>query len=221
MKVLISGSSSGIGLAVAKRFLSLGHTVFGLDILPSRIENENYSHFVCDITKKSALPKIDGVNVVFSNAGTQKGEEDIKNNLVGAINVTEKYAFSKDIRSVLFNASASASSGFEFPYYVASKAGVVGYMKNVAARLAAFGATCNSISLGGVLTASNDAVLKDEALWNKIIEATPLKKWMTEDEVCDWVVFLTTVNKSMTGEDIFIDNGEYKLNDTFVWPESE
>ena len=133
------------------------------------------------------------------------------------MNVVEKYAFQPAIKSVLFNASASARSGFEFPLYVASKAGVVGYMKNCATRLAEFGATCNSLSLGGVLTDSNAPVMEDKRSWERIMQVTPLKKWMTLNEVCDWVYFLTITNKSMTGQDILVDNGEYNSNSTFVW----
>lgn len=217
MKVLITGSSKGIGLAAANRFLKLGHEVIGIDLLPSNIDHPNYHHFIADISKKKQLPDIKDINIIFNNAGKQN-DHDIDNNLVGTINVTEKYAFQDQIKSVLFNASASARSGFEFPEYVASKAGVVGYMKNVATRLATYGATANSISLGGVLTDSNAPVLEDEGSWNQIMEATPLKKWATLEEVCDWVYFLTVANKSASGQDILIDNGEFNLNSTFVWP---
>ena len=91
-------------------------------------------------------------------------------------------------------------------------------MKNVASRLAPQGVTVNSISLGGVITESNKPVMEHQESWDKIMEVTPMKKWMTESEVCDWVYFLTIVNKSMSGQDILIDNGEYNLNSTFVWP---
>ncbi len=217
MKVLITGSSKGIGLAAANRFLKLGHEVIGIDLLPSNIDHPNYHHYIADVSKKKQLPDIKDINIIFNNAGKQN-DHDIDNNLVGTINVTEKYAFQDQIKSVLFNASASARSGFEFPEYVASKAGVVGYMKNVATRLATYGATANSISLGGVLTDSNAPVLEDEDSWNQIMEATPLKKWATLEEVCDWVYFLTVTNKSASGQDILIDNGEFNLNSTFVWP---
>ena len=217
MKVLITGAAKGIGQAVANRFLSLGHEVVGIDLLHSSINHPNYTHYIADVSKKKNLPNIKDIEIIFNNAGKQN-DKDIENNLVGSINVTEKYAFQDNIKAVLFNASASARSGFEFPEYVASKAGVIGYMKNVAVRLAEYGATVNSISLGGVLTDSNAPVMEDEDSWNKVMEATPLKKWMTLEEVCDWVIFLTITNKSLTGQDILIDNGEYNLNSTFVWP---
>ena len=41
---------------------------------------------------------------------------------------------------------------------------------------------------------------------------------MSLDELCEWVYFLLVVNKSMSGQDILIDNGEANLNNTFVWP---
>ena len=217
MKVLITGSSKGIGQAVAHHFLEKGHEVIGLDLLPSSIDHPRYTHYIVDVSKKKNLPDIENVEIIFNNAGKQN-DHDLQNNLVGSMNVTEKYAFQKSIKSVLFNASASARSGFEFSEYVASKAGLVGYMKNVAVRLADFGATANSISLGGVLTDSNAPVMEDEKSWNQIMEVTPLKKWATLSEVCDWVYFLTVINKSASGQDILIDNGEYNLNSTFVWP---
>ncbi len=216
MRILVTGSSKGIGLAVAQMFLAKGHVVIGMDILPPAIAHPNYIHYQKDVSKKRTLPPIEGIEIIFNNAGTQN-KNDLDNNLIGAMNVVEKYAFQPAIKSVLFNASASARSGFEFPLYVASKAGVVGYMKNVDTRLAQYGATCNSLSLGGVITESNAPVMNDKRSWEQIMRVTPLKKWMTLNEVCDWVYFLLMINKSMTGQDILVDNGEYNSNNTFVW----
>ena len=218
MKILITGSSKGIGLAVAKFFIEKNYEVIGIDKLPSSISDTRYTHYQVDVRNKESLPEIKEIDYIFNNAGVQN-EDDIEVNLVGAINVTEKYAFEDSIKAVLFNASASARSGFEFPNYVASKAGLVGYMKNVAVRLAKNKALANSISLGGVITDSNNPVMNDKECFKKIMDATPLKKWTTLEEVCEWVYFLLVINKSMSGQDLLIDNGEYGLNSTFVWPE--
>lgn len=218
MRILITGSSKGIGLAAATRFLKEGFEVVGLDLLPSSINNPHYQHFICDISKAETIPELGEFDYLFNNAGLQNSNDDITNNLVGTMNVTKKYGLSKSIKSVLFNASASARSGFEFDQYVASKAGIVGYMKHVACILAKQGATCNSISLGGVLTDSNKEVIEDKKSWKQIMDVTPMKKWATLDEVCDWVYFLLIKNKSMSGQDLLIDNGEKDLNNTFVWP---
>ena len=216
--VLITGTSSGIGLAAAKKFLSLGHEVHGIDIKPSAINDEKYHHHIADVSNKDSLPDIPGVEILFSNAGVQ-GKDEIKTNLVGSMNVVEKYAFNDKIKAVLINASSSAHTGFEFAEYSASKAGLLGYSKNVAWRLAKkYKAICNSISFGGVLTSLNDAVMNDEASWKAIMDVTPLKKWVSLEEAAEWVYFLTVINRSCSGQDVLIDNGEKDLNCTFVWP---
>lgn len=224
-RVLITGSSSGIGKEVALLFLSKNRDedsfeVIGIDKEGSTIKDPMYTHYQVDLRDKSKLPDIDGINILINNAGSQNTKDDIENNLKTAISVTEKYAFQEDIYSVLFNASASAHTGFEFPAYSASKAGMIGYMKNVAWRLAKqYKATCNSISCGGVFTDLNSTVLNDLSSWKKIMKVTPLKKWATAEEIAEWIYFLTVINRSCTGQDILIDNGEKDLNCTFVWPD--
>lgn len=219
MKIIVTGSSGGIGAAVSERYLRLGHTVYGMDIRPAVMSHPQYIHFQTDIRDAAALPEIADAEVLFNNAGWQNSADDIANNLSATVKLTEKYLASCPLKSVLFNASAAAVSGQEFPEYAASKAGLLGYMRNVAIRLAPQGATVNAISLGGVLTPLNDPVVNDPACWERIMAVTPLKKWMTADEVADWVVFLTLTNRSMSGQNLVIDNGEMHLNPTFVWPD--
>lgn len=215
MKILVTGTSRGIGKAIALKFLKEGHQVIGFDILESSINDLNYEHYVCDIYN-SNLPDVCDVDILINNAGAQNSIDDIDINLKGTIRVTEKYAFNKNIKSVLFITSSSARTGAEFPYYAASKGGILAYMKNVAMRLAKYGATSNSLSPGGVITELNDHIINDPKLYKEVLDETMLNKWASVEEIADWAYFVTIINKSMTAEDILIDNGEAsKFN--FVW----
>lgn len=215
MKVIVTGTGRGIGRAIAMKFLSSGHDVTGIDVNPSTIDDERYTHVISDISE-GELPEIGDVEILINNAGVQDTGRDIDVNLKGTIRVTEKYAFNNGIKSVLFIASASASTGAEFPEYVASKGGVVSYMKNVALRLSGRGVTVNSLSPGGVLTPLNARVIDDGEKWSKIMALTPLRKWASAEEIAEWAYFLTVINKSMTAQDLLIDNGEAARAE-FIW----
>ncbi len=212
MKVLITGTSKGIGKATALKFLKEGHKVIGFDVLESSIEDKNYTHYIQDISND--LPDVKDIEILVNNAGVQD-ENVIKINLEGTINVTEKYINPK-IKSIVFITSSSATTGSEFPEYVASKGGVLAYMRNVALRVSKYKATANSISPGGVITELNDHILKDKKLYKAVLDESLLGKWATPEEIAEFVYFISINNKSMTGEDIFIDNGE-KIKANFIW----
>ena len=215
MKILITGTSQGIGKAIAELFVAEGHNVFGIDRQGASITNENYTHFVCDVRDSARLPEIESVDVLINNAGTQN-EDDIDINLKALIAVTEKYGIRDGIKSVLNIGSASAHTGSEFPEYCASKGGVLAYTKNVAIRIAKFGATCNSLDPGGVVTPLNECVMNDPELWAQIMDETPLKRWASCEEIAKWAYFLTITNTFCTGQNILVDGGE-SINYHFVW----
>lgn len=217
MKVLITGTSQGIGKAIAERFLKEKHTVIGIDRQEASIFGDNYKHYQCDVRDYERLPKLKGINILINNAGTQN-EADIDVNLKALIHITEKYGIQEDIRSILNIGSASAHTGAEFPEYCASKAGILAYTKNVAMRIAPYNATCNSLDPGGVITPLNNCVMNDPKLWAEIMEETPLKRWATAEEIAEWAYFLTVTNTFCTGQSILVDGGE-SINYNFVWKE--
>lgn len=217
MKILITGTSQGIGKAIAEKFLAEKHEVIGIDRCESTIESADYTHFLLDVRDYNNYPQIKDVNVLINNAGTQN-EDDIEINLKALIKITEKYGVQKSIKSILNIGSASAHTGSEFPEYCASKGGVLAYTKNVAMRVAEFGATCNSLDPGGVLTPLNDCVIQDKDLWSQIMDETPLKRWATSEEIAQWAYFLTVTNTFCTGQNILVDGGE-SINYNFVWKE--
>ena len=215
MKVMITGTTQGIGKAIADLFLAKGHTVIGIDRQTASISHPLYTHYTCDVRDKENLPQIDDVNILINNAGTQN-EDDIDINLKALIHITETYGVQKEIKSVLNIGSASAHTGAEFPEYAASKGGILSYTKNVAMRIAPYGATCNSLDPGGVLTPLNECVMNDPELWKQIMDETPLKRWATPEEIAEWAYFLTVTNKFCTGQNILVDGGE-AINYHFVW----
>ena len=215
MRILITGTSQGIGKAVAEHFLKEGHEVFGIDRQSASITHTGYVHYMCDIRDTEKLPVIEKVNILINNAGTQN-DADIDINLKALIKVTEKYGIQENIKSILNIGSASAHTGAEFPEYCASKGGVMAYTKNTAKRVAEFRATCNSLDPGGVLTPLNECVMNDPILWGQIMDETPLKKWATPEEIAQWAYFLTVVNTFCTGQNILVDGGE-SINHRFIW----
>jgi len=215
MKILITGTSQGIGKAIAELFLKNGHSVIGIDRQEKSIDSSDYTHYVCDVRDTKNLPDVKDVEVLINNAGTQN-EADIDINLKALIHITERYGVQPSIKSILSIGSASAHTGSEFPEYCASKGGVLAYTKNVALRVAKFGATCNSLDPGGVLTPLNECVVNDGELWAEIMKETPLKKWATPEEIAQWAYFLTVTNTFRTGQSIIVDGGE-SINYNFVW----
>ena len=215
MKVLITGTSQGIGKAIAEHFLKEEHQVIGIDRQDETITHSNYTHYKCDVRDFKNLPDISDVNILINNAGTQN-EDDIDINLKALIHITEKYGVQEKIHSILNIGSASGHTGAEFPEYCASKGGVMAYTKNVAMRVAKYNATCNSLDPGGVITHLNECVMNDPKLWAEIMDETPLKRWATTEEIAQWAYFLTVTNTFCTGQCILVDGGE-SINYNFVW----
>ena len=224
-RVIISGTSRGIGKAVAELFASvrdnhnnLMYDVFGIDKNPAESEfltyAPNYHHYIADV--RDALPDIEFPEIVIANAGTQEDDDSIDVNLVGLINFCEAYADQPCIQAVCTVASASAHSGAEFPRYTASKGGVVAYTKNLALRVAKYGAVCNSISPGGVYTPINEHIVQDKNKLDAVLNEAILHRWASAEEIAQWIYFITAVNKSATAQDFLVDNGEMAKSN-FIW----
>lgn len=231
MNVLVTGSARGIGKAVTQMFLERGHTVYGFDILDATIKDQGYTHYKVDIRDTAHYPTLPDIEILVNNAGVQNApysggdgdahapfiSDDIGINLQGTIRITEHYGITPAIKSIIMIGSASGHTGSEFPEYAASKGGVLAYTKNVAMRIAQYGATCNSLDYGGVMTELNKPVMEDPVLWNQIMELTPLRRWMTPEEAAEWVYFMAVTNRFCTGQNILIDGLEAG-NANFIWP---
>ena len=208
MRVVITGTSQGIGLATAILFLNRGHEVIGLDIKRSTIDHPNYIPRIIDVSMGRTLPEIRHVDILVNNAGVQDENLNIQVNLLGTINVTEAYGLQPDIKAILNVTSVSAHNGAEFPLYTASKGGVLAYTKWLAQEVAKYGATANSLSPGGVVTPMTRDIWDDPVKRAAVLDETLLGKWAKAQEIAEWIYFICVVNKSMTAQDIIIDNGE-------------
>lgn len=209
MKILVTGTSYGIGRATAEKFVRKGYKVVGLDIKPATFSHPLYTHYQVDVRNYSQLPDISGITVVVNNAGTVDEETAMDVNYVGYMNIVKKYCYSKDLKCLINVASISGHVGLDTPNYAASQGARLALTKHLAMDLGKrYGARVNSISPGAVVTNLEPELYEDEEAMKLVANESILKKWIMPEEIAEWIYFISMKDKSMTGQDVLIDNGE-------------
>lgn len=207
--ILITGTSNGIGKATAIKFCRKDYRVVGIDIMPASFRHPLYTHYQVDVRNYSQLPDINGIKVVVNNAGTIDEDIAMDVNYNGYMNIIKKYCYQEHLKCLINVASISGHIGLDTPNYAASQGARLALTKHLAMDLGRrYGARVNSISPGAVITNLEPELYKDAKAMKAVAEESILKKWIMPEEIAEWIYFLATKDKSMTGQDILIDNGE-------------
>ncbi len=230
-KAVVTGGASGIGEAIARRFVKEGYEVIILDMDKERgekVAKELGVHFfqanVADYDGIKELWQnslLQGVDILINNAGITKDnlfirmtQEEwdlvINVNLKGTFNCTKMVVrdmMKKRWGRIINMASVIGIMGNAGQAnYAASKAGVIAFTKSLAKELGSRNITVNAVAPGFIETPMT-AKLSREIIeeYKKLI---PLKRTGTPEDVANVVYFLTTEDASyITGQVIQVDGG--------------
>ncbi len=225
---IVTGAASGIGLAVAERFLQNGYVVYGMSRRESApISHPNFKYIPGDISKKEDRERLanapDKIDVLVNVAGVApKVRADILEmsedsydyvmdiNLKGTFFLTQAVAhrMKKYGGSICFISSMSEyTSSVNRGEYCISKAGLSMVTKLFADRLAEFGITVNEVRPGIIATDMTDKVKEK---YDALIEGglLPIKRWGQPSDIADAVWTLCSgALPYVTGQAIDVDGG--------------
>jgi 3-oxoacyl-[acyl-carrier protein] reductase len=220
---IVTGSSKGIGNAIANRLLKNGHEVCGI----SRSMPENNSLFktyTADVANKQSLIEIANtlksekitIDGLINCAGVMQKpfvdwsriqEEDIQSifstNVIGTINSCQSFIPLMNIRKhtpIINISSLSAHANTELSIYGSSKHAVKGFTSSLAKILQATSIRPNCIAPGPIKTEMT-SMLSDDMLRMFASPQIINSKVFTSDDICDIVELLIDHrSSSLTGQ---------------------
>ena len=245
--ILVTGAGSGIGLATAQTLAREGFALLLLGRNAERLDQaretlpspDRHQVLPCDIRDRAALDealrqtRLRTLYGVVANAGVggenldngrDRWQEVIDINLTGSYHTVQASlpylleGVGEEFRKIVFVSSILARLGVPgYSAYCASKAGLLGLMRSLAAELAPENILVNAVCPGWVDTAMAHAGLEGfaralnisrEEAFLKAMEAVPLKKMSEPEEVARLIAFLMhETQTSITGQTFDINNG--------------
>jgi NAD(P)-dependent dehydrogenase (short-subunit alcohol dehydrogenase family) len=226
-RVLVTGGTSGIGLATATAFAEAGAKV---TITGTRMRSSDYTDDLgrfdyrqllvtnnCQI--KEVAASLDGLDVLVNNAGNVRFaessedavdvfEEMVRVHLLSGHNLSQACLEMLTASRLPGGASvvgiASLTSFMANPFvpgYGAGKAGMVQLAKTQAKLWADKGIRSNCVAAGNIAT-------RMQEFGDGMLKRTSMKRWGLPHEIADAVLFLSSDRASfITGETLVVDGG--------------
>ncbi|TGB41051.1 SDR family NAD(P)-dependent oxidoreductase [Mycolicibacterium peregrinum] len=237
---LVTGGTSGIGLATARRLADEGAYVFvtGRDRtrLDAAVASIGAHGIQSDISKIEDLDALveeigkhgKGLDVVFANAGggdfatlaevtPEHYRDNFDRNVAGTVFTVQKVLpLLNEGASIVLAGSTAASEGMAaFGLYAASKAAIRSLGRTWAAELADRKIRVNTVVPGPIETPGLTGLApadQKQGLLDGLASQVPMKRLGRPEEVASAVLFLASEQSSfMTGAELAVDGGQIQV----------